>query len=176
MTNDAVITAEEFDRAAALHCWRWEARSRDVVRALIVDRESLSSVACRFGMTPQQANVLRRRFLHYVRRAAVIKIPAEQYIRQVAPSSKSILDLLKKDLKQLINGGYTEAQIEKFLRVNDLYIPTEELTKFLEVISENLRSRKSKGSNRRYASQPSICLLSAPVRTARAAHRPGQFG
>jgi hypothetical protein len=66
----------------------------------------------------------------------------------VAPSSKSILDLLKKDLKQLINGGYTEAQIEEFLRVNDLYIATEELTKFLEVISENLRSRRSKGSNR----------------------------
>jgi hypothetical protein len=148
MINDAPITAEEFDRAAALHCSRWEARSRDVVRALVVDRESLSTVAARFGMKPQQANVLRRRFLDSVRRAAVIKMPAEQFMRQVTPSSIALLNLLKKDLKQLVHGGYSAAQIEAFLRANELDIPTEELTEYLKVISENARSRKSKGWRR----------------------------
>jgi hypothetical protein len=148
MTNDAEITAEEFERAAALYCSRWEARSRDVVRALVVDRESLSAVAARFGMKPQQANVLRRRFLDSVRRAAVIKMPAAQFMRRVTPSSTAVLDLLKKDLKQLVHGGYTAAQIEDFLRANEINIPTEELTQYLKVISENARSRKSKGWRR----------------------------
>jgi hypothetical protein len=148
MIHDIAITAEEFDRAAALHCGRWEARSRAVVRALVVDHDSLSAVASRFGMTPQQANELRRRFLDRVRRAAVIKMPAEQFMRQVPPSNAALLALLKKDLKQLLHGGYTEAQIEEFLRVNNLDIPTEELTQYLKVISENARSRKSKGWRR----------------------------
>jgi hypothetical protein len=148
MTNDAAMTPEEFDHAAALFCSRWETRSRDVVRALVVDREPLSSAASRFGMTSQQANVLRQRFLHNIRRAAVLKVPAEQFMRKVAPSGASVLELFKKDLKQLVNGGYTQAQIEEFLRANDVDIPAEELTEFLKVLNETLRPRKSKGSRR----------------------------
>jgi hypothetical protein len=148
MRNDAAMTGDEFDHATALFCSRWEARSCDVVRALVVDCEPLSSVASRYGMTPQQANVLRRRFLHNVRRAAVLKVPAEQFMRKVAPSGTSVLQLLKKDLKQLVNGGYTQAQIEEFLRANDVDISAEELTEFLKVLNETLRPRKSKGPRR----------------------------
>jgi hypothetical protein len=72
MLNDAPITIEEFERAA-LHCSRWAARSRDVVRALVVDRESLSAVTPRVRIKPQQANVRRRRFLDSVPCAAVTK-------------------------------------------------------------------------------------------------------
>lgn len=149
MANDAV-KAEDFDRVATLHCGRWEARSLQVARALLVDSRRLSDVADQFGMKPQQANVLRNRFIERMRQKAVVKVPAEQYMLSVTPSNMSVLEPFRTDLKQLLTHGYSEAQIEEFLRANDVKVPMKELSKFLGAINgnEDASTSKPKGRSR----------------------------
>lgn len=147
MSSNAV-SAEEFDRVAKLHCRRWEARSLSVVRALLVDSQRLSDVAEKFGMKPQQANVLRSRFLERMRKAAVVKMPAEQFMQTVTPASLSVLDMFKDDIRQLVKRGYSEAQIVDFLYANDVQVTTDELITFLGAMNENSGSSESKGRRR----------------------------
>ncbi|CAH0356002.1 hypothetical protein [Aquabacterium sp. CECT 9606] len=148
MSSDAV-TAEEFDRIARLHCRRWEARSLDVVRALLVDQRRISEVAEAFGMKPQQANVLRTRFLDRMKSKGAVKLPAEQFMQSVNPAAQaSVLDPFKDDIKQLVKRGYSEAQITEFLNVNDVQVSDTELTTFLGAMNENLGSGESKGRRR----------------------------
>lgn len=148
MANDAV-PAEDFDRVALLHCGRWEARSLQVARALLVDLKRLSDVAEEFGMKPQQANVLRNRFLERMRQKAVVKVPAEKYMQSVTPSNTSVLEPFRTDLKQLVTHGYSEAQIEEFLRANDVKISSKELSKFLGAMNGNENTGSGEPKRRR---------------------------
>lgn len=150
MSSDAV-SAEDFDRIAKLHCRRWEPRSIGVVRALLVDSRRISDVAAEFGMTPQQANVLRARFIERMKSKGVVKLPAEQFMQSVTPASASVpsvLDPFKNDIKQLCKRGYSETQIVDFLRANDVTVPAKELTNFLGAMNENVGSSESKGRRR----------------------------
>lgn len=147
MTTDAV-TAEEFDRIAELHCRRWSEQSIQIVRSLLVEEKRISVVAEEFRVKPQQANVLRSRFLERMRREAVIKLPAEEYMQRVTPANSTVFDPFKKDIKQLIKRGYTESQIADFLRANDVKVKVRELSKFIEAMNENLSSGEPKGRRR----------------------------
>lgn len=142
------VSAKEFDRVKRLHCRRWEARSLDAVRALLVDRKRISDVAEQFGMKPQQVNVLRARFFERMRREAAVKLPASQFMGTVAPANSSVLEPFKADIKQLVKRGYSTAQIADFLRANDIKVPARELNDLVGAINENSRSSESKGRRR----------------------------
>lgn len=147
MSSDAV-SAEDFDRVARLHFRRWGERSLNVVRALLVDSRRITDVAEEFGMKPQQANVLRSRFLDRMKSKGVVKLPAEQFMQSVTPARASVLDPFRNDIKQLCKRGYSETQIADFLRANDVTVPAAELTNFLGAMNENLGSSESKGRRR----------------------------
>lgn len=142
MHND-VISLDDFNRIAQIHCQRWEPRSLEVVRALLVAGEKLSIIANKFHMKPQQANVLRTRFLERMRREAIVKLPAQEFMQSVTPNSP-ILEPFKNDIKQLLKGGYSETQIIDFLHANDVKITVKELTIFLGAMNENFSFGKPK--------------------------------
>ena len=135
---------ENFERVAQLYCRRWEKRSLNVVRSLLVDKVRLSEVAEKYEMKPQQANVLRSRFVECMRRASAVKMSAENFMHSVPPEGTSVLEPFKTDIKQLITNGYSETQISEYLKANGVNAPAEELTTFLRIINENLGSGKSK--------------------------------
>lgn len=146
MTSSNAVSAEEFDRVAKLHCRRWEDRSLDVVRAILGHQEGVAAVAERFGMTRQQANVLRARFIERMEKTAAVKVAAEEFMQQVTPANA--LDTFKDDIRQLVKRGYSEAQIADFLRANEVRVSAKELTNFLGAMDENSGSGESKGRRR----------------------------
>ena len=143
-----VVAREEFDRVAALHCAGWEARSIAAVRCLLVDGERLSEVANKFGMSPQQAVVLRTRFLDRVATAAVVKLPASEFMREVAPAHEDKLKPFTKDVKRLLRRGYSRDQIVEFLMANQISVTVAELNTFLGAMNENASPGKPKGRGR----------------------------
>lgn len=147
MTGDAV-TATEFDRVKLLHCRRWEARSLEAVRALLVDQKRLKDVATDYGMKPQNVNTLRRRFLAKMEKAKAVKLPTSEFMAAVAPEGVSVLEPFASDIKQLVNHGYSQAQVSEFLRANEVNFTDSELSKFLGVLNENTGSGESKGRRR----------------------------
>lgn len=147
MSSNAV-SAKEFDRVARLHCRRWTARSLDVVRAVLVESKGLTEVAKAHDMTRQQVNVLRTRFLDRMKRAAVVKLPASQFMQTVTPASASVLDTFRDDIRQLVKRGYSQEQIADFLQANEVQVSAGELTTFLGALNENAGSSESKGRRR----------------------------
>jgi len=139
---------EDFERVAALYCRRWEKRSIDAMRALLVDKVRLSEVAEKYEMKPQQAIVLRTRFNEYMLRAATVKMSAENFMHSVPPESASIFEPFKTDIKKLIAKKYSETQISEYLKANGVSVPMEDLISYLRTIHENLGSSKSKGRGR----------------------------
>ncbi|PLX76729.1 MAG: hypothetical protein C0607_03440 [Azoarcus sp.] len=102
-------------------------------------------------MTPQQANVLRTRFIERMKSKGAVKLPAEQFMQSVTPASASVpsvLDPFKKEIRRLCKSGYSEAQIADYLRANDVKVPAKELTNFLGAMNENVGSSESKGRRR----------------------------
>ena len=85
-------------------------------------------------MTPQQANVLRARFVEYMRLEAIVKVPAEKFMMSVIPANTSVLQTFKKEIKQLNKRGYSEPQIMEFLAANDMKVSAKELYTFLRTI------------------------------------------
>lgn len=79
MTINAV-SAEDFDRVARQHCRGWGPDSLSVVRALLVNLERPADVAKKFDKTPQHVNVLKKRFLDKMAKAAAVKVPADQFM------------------------------------------------------------------------------------------------
>lgn len=138
------MTKKEFNRIARLYCPRWSPRSLDVVRSLLVyDIEKpaprLADVARFFGMTRQQANILRGRFLERMKAdVAAKRVPAEQYMQTVDPAliDPALLGF-KDDIKLLVKRGYSDEQIAGFLHANDVKISSADLTTFLGALNEN---------------------------------------
>lgn len=138
------LTKMEFNRAARLYCLRWSPRSLGVVRALLVYDPGgpvprLSKVAESFGMTPQQANVLRGRFLERMKGdGAAKKLPAEQYMQSVDPAlTDAALLAFTDDIKTLVKRGYSDEQIAEFLHANDVKISSADLITFLGALNED---------------------------------------
>ncbi len=148
MTSSNAVSAEDFDHIAKLHCRRWEDRSLDVVRAILVDLMTVTDAAEKFGMTRQQANVLRTRFIERMEKAAAVKLPAEQFMRKVLPANAVSLDTFKDDIRQLVKRGYSKEQIAEFLRANDVRVSERELSTFLGAMHENSGTSESKGRRR----------------------------
>jgi len=137
MSSNAV-SAKTFESVKRLHCGRWSDRSLEVARALLVDGERVTEVAGKFGMSRQQANVLRTRFLALVNSPSKakatkvpIKVPAERFMRAVEPESPPALRALRNEIRQLVSAGYSEHQINEFLLANDVTVSAQELTAFL---------------------------------------------
>lgn len=130
MTTNAV-NAEEFDRVARQHCRAWSADSLQVVRALLVDLDRPADVARKFDKTPQHVNVLKKRFLDKMAKAAAVKVPADQFMLQTPPASTSALDPFKSEISKLVRHGYTEEQIGEFLKANDVEVDAQELVTYL---------------------------------------------
>ena len=151
MPNNA-LSAETFERFARLHCRRWEARSLEVVRALLVESKRVTDVASQFGMKPQQAVVLRTRFLDRMREKGAVKVPATEFMQSVMPPNASPLDPFRDDLKQLVEHRYSVEQIKEYLQRNDLQVSEIELTAFLEALNgtthEDANVREPKGRRR----------------------------
>lgn len=128
------VSPEVFDHVAAQHCAGWEERSLNAVRSLLVDRKRLKDVAKEFGMTPQHANTIRRRFLNYVAKAAIVKVPAEEFMAQEPPANAKVispLELFRSELRRLLTCGYSDEQIGDYLRANDVQVSADELSIFL---------------------------------------------
>jgi hypothetical protein len=106
------MDAAQFERVAA-KC-KWSERSLGVAKALIVDEVSLSEAAATHTMSPQQANVIRARFL-----AKAEKLRVEEFMQREKPKlSSSALEPFSAEMQTLRDKGYTIEQIVAFLKEN----------------------------------------------------------
>lgn len=106
------MNAIQFERVAS-KC-RWSERSLGVAKALIVDGVSLSMAAEAHTMSPQQASVIRARFL-----AKAEKMRVDEFMRREKPRlSVSILEPFSTQMQTLRDKGYTIDQIVAFLKEN----------------------------------------------------------
>jgi len=93
---------------------RWSERSLEVARALIIDDLSLSEAAAATSMSPQQAQVIRTRFL-----AKAEKIRFEDFMQCERPKLSHVsLDAFSTEMKKLRENGYSIKQIVAFLKEN----------------------------------------------------------
>jgi len=106
------MDAAQFARVAS-KC-KWSERSLGVAKALIVDDVSLSEAAAAHTMSPQQANVIRARFL-----AKAEKLRVEEFMQREKPKlSSSALEPFSTEMQTLRDKGYTIEQIVAFLKEN----------------------------------------------------------
>ena len=131
MSGDVTFSDDEFSRLVALHCPRWEARSTDIVRALLVHSKTVASVVDEFGVKPQHARVLRTRFLERVTKTGSVKLPAEQFMQNVKPALPG-LEPFRIEIGKLTRHGYAFEQITDFLRANDVQFTDDERKDFLK--------------------------------------------
>lgn len=112
-TSNPRMDANLFERIAS-KCSRWSERSLGVAKALIVEGVSLSEAAATHTMSPQQASVIRARFL-----ARAEKIRVEEFMSREKPRlSTSILEPFSTQMQTLRDKGYTIDQIVAFLKEN----------------------------------------------------------
>lgn len=85
-----------------------------VARALLVDGEALSDVALAADMKPQQANVIRTRF---VEKAKQVRL--QEFMKQETPKQLSAaLEPFAAEMDTLRDKGYTVEQIVSYLADN----------------------------------------------------------
>jgi len=128
MNNDALnrMGADEFERVAAT-CKRWESRSIQIVRELLVDGIPLSLVAEKYKVTMQHASVLRRRFND----KAAVNNSAADFMKKVKPAGMEIFKPFKQELNKLKHAGYTVDQMLQYLELNGLKTTAAILNEFL---------------------------------------------
>jgi hypothetical protein len=125
MTSSASMDVVQFDRVAS-KC-KWSERSLNVAKALIVDELSLSEAAAANTMSPQQANVIRARFL-----AKAEKLRVEEFMKREKPkSSNSALAPFAVEIKTLRENDYTIPQIVTFLKENGVSTSPTSVRAFL---------------------------------------------
>jgi hypothetical protein len=110
-------SAQRMDAAlfdlVAVKC-KWSDRSLGVAKLLIVEGVSLSEAAAAHQMSPQQANVIRGRFL-----AKADKHRVEEFMAREKPKlSGASLEPFSFEIKTLHEKGYTIEQIVVFLKEN----------------------------------------------------------
>ncbi|HET9239189.1 MAG TPA: hypothetical protein VFO10_18155 [Oligoflexus sp.] len=116
--NDSILSKmdeAQFDRVA-VKC-RWSERSLNVAKALIVEAASLSEAAAAHTMSPQQANVIRARFL-----AKAEKMRVEEFMQREKPRFGSAFLPYTKGIQTLRDCGYTIKQIISFLEENGVSV------------------------------------------------------
>ncbi len=109
------LTPEDFDRVAST-LLRWSPKSLGVARALIIDRMPLGEVAKANAISPQQANVVRKRFIDKVEQDRV-----NSFMSREMPKQKSMdITPFMKQINLLSSKGYTSDQIVLYLKENGL--------------------------------------------------------
>jgi hypothetical protein len=124
------VSADVFDVIVKLYCVRWEDRSIEVVRSLLVDSLRISIVAHNFGVSTQHANVLRGRFKKYLadyRSRNALKMDAEAFMNAVAPDQNTALDAYRDEIKKLLDHGYSNNQILHFLQTNNVTVTEDQI-------------------------------------------------
>jgi len=97
-----------------------------------VDGRTVTDAANQFGMSRPHVQVLKSRFLAQAR--YTVKIPAAEFKQSVAPDWISLLNRFKPHVRDLMDSGYSPLQISDYLKANDLSVPHDDLTKFLELL------------------------------------------
>lgn len=119
----------QFERVAA-KCARWSAPSLGVAKALIVDGVPLSEAAAAHSMSPQQASVIRTRFL-----AKAEKLRVEEFMQREKPKlASSALEPFAAEMKTLRDKGYSIDQIVSFLKQNGVSTSPTTVRNFLRNI------------------------------------------
>lgn len=122
------MDAAQFERVAS-KC-KWSERSLGVAKALIVGDVSLSEAAAAHTMSPQQANVIRARFL-----AKAEKLRMDEFMRREKPKlSSSALEPYSSQMQTLRDKGYTIEQIVAFLKENGVSTSPTTVRTFLRSI------------------------------------------
>lgn len=122
------MDAAQFERVAS-KC-KWSERSLGVAKALIVGDVSLSEAAAAHSMSPQQANVIRARFL-----AKAEKLRMEEFMRREKPKlSSSALEPYSSQIQTLRDKGYTIEQIVAFLKESGVSTSPTTVRTFLRSI------------------------------------------
>jgi transposase len=110
------MDAEQFEHVASKNK-RWSARSLSVAKVLLVEGASLSEAAAAHEMSPQQANVIRGRFLA---KAEALRI--EEFMRREKPKlASSALEPYSAQMKTLRDKGYTIEQIVAYLKESGVF-------------------------------------------------------
>lgn len=123
------LAAEEFDQAAK-HC-RWSEKSLAAARALLVDGATTGEVAKQFDMSPNQAWVLRRRFLDIHSKAKAQDFMQRQ--QAGTPSVSNGLETFRAAIITLSENGYSDERIAEFLAENDLKVTADAVRQFLDI-------------------------------------------
>lgn len=109
------LTPEDFDRVAST-LLRWSPKSLGVARALIIERMPLGEVAKANAISPQQANVIRKRFIDKVEQDRV-----NSFMSREMPKQKGMdITPFMKQINLLSSKGYTNDQIVLYLKENGL--------------------------------------------------------
>lgn len=151
MTKTAAgsMAADEFERVA--NTCRWSIRSLNVAKALLVDGLSPADVAQAQTppMTPQQANVLKKRFQDKAIAESKKKVSAADFMQAVKPEGDIALEPFRRELVQLRKNGYTAEQLLRYLLENGIDISETALDQFLNKANKNANTRTSKQQGRR---------------------------
>lgn len=133
--SSVVLQAKAFDRAAAQHFKRWTPRSLQAVRACLVDGERLSVVAKAHDMKPQTLVNARLRFLKRYYAERQVKVDADTFIKRYTPDGAAALKPFTKGLRRLVASGYSTPQIQAYLKLNGITLPSPTVRAFLRRLS-----------------------------------------
>lgn len=123
------MDAAQFERVAS-KCKRWSERSLGVAKALIIEGVSLSEAAAAHSMSPQQANVIRGRFLAKAEDQRI-----EEFMRREKPKlASSALEPYSAQMQTLRDKGYTIEQIVAFLKESGVSTSPTTVRTFLRSI------------------------------------------
>jgi hypothetical protein len=121
------IDNELFDRVSS-QLRRWSDRSLSVAKSIIIDGLSLSEAASKHDMSPQQANVIRTRFVE-----KADKVRLESFMEREKPKRPNVeLDAFKPEILILDEKGYTVEQIVSFLAENNVIATATTIRNFLK--------------------------------------------
>lgn len=130
MTSHAKkMKVAQFEQVAS-QCKRWSDRSLRVAKALIVEGVALSEAAVTHAMSPQQANVIRARFL-----AKAEDQHIKEFMRREKPKlASAALGPFAAQMQTLRDKGYTIEQIVGFLKESGVSTSLTTVRTFLRSI------------------------------------------
>ncbi|RYZ91440.1 MAG: hypothetical protein EOP04_00295 [Proteobacteria bacterium] len=106
---------------------KWSDRSLEVARLLIVQNKSLSESAATYQMSPQQAYMIRKRFL-----AMADKVRIEEFMNREKPKrAKSAISPFSLHVQLLWDKGYSIVQIVAFLEEHGVSTSPANVRNFL---------------------------------------------
>jgi hypothetical protein len=127
MSPTPEIDNELFERVS-LQLRRWSDRSLGVAKALIVDGLPLSEAASKHDMSPQQANVIRTRFIE-----KADKVRLQSFMEREKPKLPKLeFETFKPEIQTLHDKGYTVEQIITFLAENNVIATAATIRNFLK--------------------------------------------